>query len=404
MNVKVISRRSLLTGGALLTSLGLYSYQRGLRYPRLSFEHEAVSSTLSAAHLNLSFKDCIAVNDNTLRAIAPEPSVTIKLTKGSSSFEINNIANNAILDINQGRAYKGSVDQQVQGIRRQVYIESGGEQTLTLKWTVPNSNGFEFAVMGDTGGGAELTWTLKRAHQLGAQFLLHLGDFNYSEGEYDSAIDQFNNAKLPCYVTIGNHDFHDNGLIYDKFLKQIGPMNHAFELAGTRFINLDTAADFWPKQSGQRGHLLRILGAQAPFLGEQILFTHRPMKDPRPHDDHDIGGIGEIDWLARQARHLGVSTILNGHVHHSAEIDFQGLRQLTIGEGLGHEDLVLQKPVAKIMMAKVEPGRKLEQRWEELNMPWSEHLSPTHLIKLKRDGRNKQLEWYQAILAANGVT
>ncbi|MBL4672911.1 MAG: hypothetical protein JKX81_11685 [Arenicella sp.] len=87
-------------------------------------------------------------------------------------------------------------------------------------------------------------------------------------------------------------------------------MNHAFELAGTRFINVDSAADFWPKQSGHRGKLFSSLGAATSFIGEQVLFTHRPLKDPRPHDDHEIGGIGAIDWLAKQSRELGVSTIL----------------------------------------------------------------------------------------------
>jgi predicted phosphodiesterase len=401
----VISRRKLLTSGALLTTLGLYSYHRGLRYPRLSFEHHTLDSELSTPQLSLAFENCIALDSTTLRAIAPEPLVTIRHAKGNSSFEIMNLASNATLEVGKDgpNSQQDVIDQQVEGTRRQIHIQSRVEQNLTLKWTVPTTDGFEFAVMGDTGGGTELAWTLKRAHQLGAQFLLHLGDFNYTDGEYDLAIEQFNNSQIPCYVTIGNHDFHDNGLIYDKFLQQIGPMNHAFELAGTRFINLDTAADFWPKDSGQRGKLLQNLAIEAPFVGEQVLFTHRPLKDPRPHDDHEIGGNGQIDWIAAQSRSLGVSTVLNGHVHHSAELDFQGLRQLTIGEGLGHENLVRQKPVAKIMMARVEPGKKLEHRWEDLNMPWSEHQSSTHLVKLTRDNRVKQLEWYNALLAPDAL-
>ncbi|MBL4671264.1 MAG: hypothetical protein JKX81_03305, partial [Arenicella sp.] len=101
MIVNLISRRRLLASGALLTSLGLYSYQRGLRYPQLSFEHKAADSTLSTAQLNLTLtlKDLIAVDATTLRAIAPEPSVTAKVAKGSSSFKITNIANNTVIGI-----------------------------------------------------------------------------------------------------------------------------------------------------------------------------------------------------------------------------------------------------------------------------------------------------------------
>jgi len=397
----VITRRRLLAGGALFTALGFYSHQRGLRYPRLSFEHKAPDSRLSTAILELSMTDCIAVNSTTLRAIAPEPRLSIKHVKGATSIEVLNVASNAVIDINtEAAAY---VDEEINGTTRIIHLRSSSMQLISLSWALPVDDGFEFAVMGDTGGGAELAWTLKRAHQLDAQFLLHLGDFNYSDGEYEHAIELFYESKVPCYITIGNHDFHDNGLIYDKFLRQLGPMNHAFELAGTRFINIDTAADFWPTYSGHRGALLDSLKKSETFDGEQIIFTHRPLKDPRPHDDHEIGGIGAIDWLSEQCRDLGVQTFMNGHVHHSAELDFQGVRQLTIGEGLGHENLVLQKQVAKIMMVKVEHDRKLEPRWVDLKLPWSEHLSPTHLVKLKRDRREKQLEWYKSILASNNV-
>lgn len=391
----MITRRRLLAGGALLTTLGLYSHQRGLRYPRLSFEHRSPNSTLATAQFDLKFTDCIAINASTLRAIAPEPRILIAPIKGEISFSVLNLASNAVLKFDAPTSV--TIDEEIDGTHRTVNIKSSTEQKISLNWSLPVSDGFEFAVMGDTGGGSELAWTLKRAHELGAQFLLHLGDFNYGDGEYDQAIEHFNNAKLPCYVTIGNHDFHDDGLIYDKFLKQLGPMNHAFELAGTRFINIDTAADFWPAHSGRRGALISSLKNTPPFNGEQVMFTHRPLKDPRPHDDHEIGGIGEIDWLAKQCRELAIKTVLNGHVHHSAELDYQGIRQLTIGEGLGHENLVLQKQVANIMMAKVEPGKKLAHRWVDLNMPWSEHQSPTHLFKLKRDRRHKQLEWYKSL-------
>lgn len=391
----MITRRQLISGGALLSTLGLYSYHRGLRYPRLSFEHKAHDQTLTTAQLEIKLKDCIALSNNSLRAIAPEPIVSIKLAESDSYFDVLNIASNASLSFDDHAA--GYIDEETDGLRRRIHIKSTARQEIRLKWSLPVEHGFEFAVMGDTGGGSELTWTLKRAHQLGAQFLLHLGDFNYTDGEYEQAIEQFNSSKLPVYVTIGNHDFHDNGLIYDKFLRQIGPMNHAFELAGTRFINIDTAADFWPAHSGQRGNLFKSLANSGPYNGSQVLFTHRPLKDPRPHDDHEIGGIGEIDWIAQQCRDLNIKSVLNGHVHHSAELDYQGLRQLTVGEGLGHENLVLQKQAAKIMIAKVEPNKELEPRWADLNMPWSEHQSPTHLFKLKRDARHKQIKWFESI-------
>lgn len=398
----MVSRRRLLIAGALLSATGVYAYQRGLRYPRLSFEPRALNDRLTTPQAIFELQNLIELHSPnglsqhqlSLRAIAPEANLTVHAQRGTLNFRVNNIAINAKLSI-EGKGIK-LVDEQIDGIDRKLKIESAVEQVLRLTWELPDEDGFDFAVMGDTGGGNELAWTLKRANELGAQFLLHLGDFNYSPGEYDDAISKFHNAPIPCYVTIGNHDFHDNGLIYESFLKQLGPMNHAFTIAGTQLVNIDTAADFFPAHAGLRGNLIKRLGEQA-FDGERIFFTHRPLKDPRPHDDHEVGGINEIAWLANALKNVGGTKLLTGHVHHSAELDFEGVHQYTIGEGLGHENLILQRPVAKIMMARVEQEQPFSHSWVDLNMPWSEHTSPTHTVKLKKDRRLKQLEWYQTL-------
>ena len=392
----MLSRRKLLSSGALLGGLGLYSYQRGLRYPRLSWEPQALANTASLANGRVIFKDAILTPSNHFRAIAPEPKLHIQANTGNVQFEIHNIADNATLHINSPPS--ALIEEQKNGLTRIVNIQTNGETDIRLQWQLNVGNGFEFAVMGDTGGGSELDWTLKRAHQLNAQFLLHLGDFNYTDGEYQKAIDAFGQSPIPSYISIGNHDFHSDGLIYQRFLNELGPMNHAFELSGTRFVNLDTAADFFPAHSGLRGQLLSNLMDQPKFSGEQVFFSHRPFKDPRPHDDHEIGGINEIEWLSQSIKALGGKHYLHGHVHHSAELDFDGIHQLTVGEGLGHEDLVLQKRVAQLLMAKVEPAMPLVHRWVDLNMPWSLHQSSTHTVKLRRDGRLKQLHWYHQLL------
>ncbi len=376
----------------------LYAHDRGLRYPRLSLEHSANRERHTIPHASLILKDAIATNTQALRAIAPEPEIRIETQRGQIKFTLSNVSPSAQLNI-RGRGIK-LINEDIDGLNRTIYIDSAITQTLNLKWQLDASDGFEFAVMGDTGGGSELAWTLQRAHALGATFLLHLGDFNYSEGEYDSAIELFKSAPLPCYVTIGNHDFHDNGLIYQQFLDQIGPMNHAFELAGARFVNIDTAADFFPTSGGQRGKLFNNL---LPHHGEQIFFTHRPLKDPRPHDDHEVGSINEVDWLSDKINALGGRHYLHGHVHHSAEFDFKGLRQVCVGEGLGYENLVLQKQVAKIMMAKIEPGSAMTYRWLDLELPWSAHQNPTHAHKLKKDGYWKQLDWYRTLLSGGNA-
>lgn len=391
------TRRSFLIAGAIKGTC-IYAYQRGLRYPRLSLETGRPTQRIKTSNAGLELSDAIVTclkRQINLRAIAPEPAIDIKLQKGKLKFSLNNVAKNATLII-EGQGIK-SVDEQTNGITRTVAIESTTTQRLKLRWHLPVEDGLDFALLGDTGGGDELTWGLTKAHQLGAQFLLHLGDFNYGNNEYDLAINAFKESPIPVYVSIGNHDFNDDGLIFQRFLDEIGPMNHAFELAGTQFINIDTAADFLPVGGGNRGDLFASLNDDQNDYSDRLFFSHRPLKDPRPHDDHDAGQPNEIDWLANAIAELGANTLVTGHVHHSSELDYKGIHQWTVGEGLGHEDIIQQKQVAKILLGRVEPGKKVAYRWADLGMPWASHTSYTHEKKLRIASRKRQLEWFNQL-------
>jgi hypothetical protein len=270
-----------------------------------------------------------------------------------------------------------------------------GDSSNSLSWSLPEQEGLEFAVIGDTGAGLELEWVLTRAAQLNAQFLLHLGDFNYGEGEYERAIELFYTSAIPCYISIGNHDYNDSGLIYQSFIDQLGPMNSTFEFAGTRFVNIDSAASFFPPGSGHRGRLIDQLRSSPDAVADNVFFTHKPFEDPRPGRGHDIGGWKEKDWLLWQMRDLGANTILTGHVHRSAELDFQGIKQYTAGEGLGYQDIVSKKQVSQILMGRVESGQAVNYSWENIDMPWSAHTSPAHTKKLELEQPKELLDWYR---------
>jgi hypothetical protein len=392
------SRRNFLL--ACSAGAGLYVYHRGLRYPRLGFEHRSPPSQFSLRETSVKLEHAIVARDNadhaptSLRAIAPEPTIHLQsLAQEKLTLEVTNIATDSRLEVS-GSSH-ASVHENISGINRKLEIAIGAEQSINLAWRVADQEGAYFAVIGDTGGGHELQWVLQRAEKLGAQFLLHLGDFNYSEGEYGRAIELFKAAPFPCYVSIGNHDYNASGLIYHQFLNQIGPMNHSFTLAGVRFVNLDSAADFFPASAGRRGDLIENLKQDQTEHFDQVVFTHRPFQDPRAGQDHVIGGIGEIDWLHNQILALGAKDILTGHVHRSAELDFAGLHQWTAGEGLGFEDIVHQKQVAKLLMGKIELGSRVTYQWQALDMPWASHLSPTHEIKLQKEQSKSKLDWYR---------
>ncbi len=391
------SRRHLLALG-LAGAGAAYVWHRGIRYPRLSFEPEPLTTQQHNASHHLQWSDLIATDEwsTSFRAFAPEPTLEVIRARSPLQISVNNVSPKARLLVSN----KSFVDihETVDGIKRFVNLPASNER-ITLAWQLNDQEPIRFAVIGDTGANQELNACLDRAVELGADYLLHLGDFNYADGEFDTAIRLFQNAPLPCFVSIGNHDFRDNGLIYEQFRRQIGPMNNAFNLFGKRFVNLDTAADFFPAGRGNRGALMRQLYNKTVPTQNQVFFSHRPLKDPRPHDDHEVGGINEVAWLSKAIQKSGGGIYLNGHVHHSAEFDFEGVRQYTIGEGLGHEDLILQRQVAQLLTIDVGKDEPLAINWQDLNLPWAAHQSPTHAYKLKRDGRSQQLEWYQSLMA-----
>ena len=381
---------------------GAYINHRGLRFPRMGFEPRPLLFERDTTRARLSLEDCCFITpdktdgDQTeefiLRAFTPHPKIDVEMHVPALQLHVINISPKAELVIEAGAEI--DIQEQTTGTKRVIEINNGAEHSIRLSWHLPNQERILFAVIGDTGGGDELTWCIKRAQQIQAEFLLHLGDFNYSAGEYDLAIEKFQNSPIPIYISIGNHDFNDSGLVYKKFRQQLGPMNNSFVVANTRFVNIDSAANFFPPYAGNRGALITQLRSSDEQFSDQLFFTHKPFVDTRDGHHHNMSGLGEIDWVQQAMSDLGVNHLLCGHVHRSSGIEVNGIQQWTAGEGLGFEDIRAQKQVASILVGEASATSKLNFRWQPLEMPWADHTSPTHLKKLRKQGLTKQLEWY----------
>lgn len=394
-----MKRRHFLIASGLI-SASAYINHRSLRYPRLSFEPEELTKQYNSEGSQLDLSDFIAIkgsstNDIHLRAIAPQPQITLNSladTTGSVVIQASNLSPRAMLQVEADP--KVNIHEAVDGIHRTIEISNLTKNNpVELIWRLPDQQ-IRFAAIGDSGGGTELDWCLQRSAQLDADFVLHLGDFNYGEGEYDRAIEQFNQSPIPVYVTIGNHDFNDSGLVYQQFLDQIGPQNHSFTIANTRFTNLDTAVNFFPAYSGNRGRMMRQIKSSSEQVNDHVVFTHKPFVDSREGQDHDISGVGEKSWLRNAMQDIGAKDLLCGHVHHSSERDYEGIHQWMAGEGLGHEDLVHKKLVCKVLIGEIVAGQDVVYEWQDLNMPWALHQSHTHEKKLKAYNHIEQLDWY----------
>jgi hypothetical protein len=368
-----------------LATLGLtgYSYTRGIRIPPLRWEPKPLATNFSIDQVDIEVSELIQSTtqvaeqvDYSFRAYAPEPALRLTANKKSIlRISVNNVAHDARLNIVQGRP--ASVVESIDGINRILELTIDSPEPLTIEWKLPPRTSYSFAAIGDTGGQSELAWCIQRAKGLGAQFLLHLGDFNYSSSDYANSIKLFNSAPLPVYVSIGNHDFHDSGPIYQKFLADIGPLNNFFQIGKTRFANIDTAANHLPYGAGSRGQILQQMALQVDAVNHTVVFTHRPFYDPQPNSDHDMGSVGERDWLIGALKEANVQSMLSGHIHIFHRKQFQGIDSIIVGQGLGHQDLLVNDiNYSKMAIGRVSEDGSVEFQFAPLRMPMGLHCHP----------------------------
>lgn len=329
----------LVLGLSIGGFLGLGFFIFGLRLPPLQWEPaarptemESLDGTFYAEGQDVTY---VRSEEGALvfRASTPSPTLIISAKETTTA--------KVVLQNVHPDTLPGSVGPtRVEGLTRyyEFEIEPGIGVLIQPRFDRERA-AFRFAAIGDTGGGVALSWALQRAEALGADFLLHLGDIEYQQGDMERAAIALNAANIPTYTCIGNHDFHDGlDLVHKRFTELIGPRNSMFDLGGVRFLNLDTAADTWPADGGERGALMdSLLAAGFPAEQELIVFTHRPLNDPRPsagEDGHGIGHGAEVDWLLQSYQTLGADALLHGHIHET-HIDYaNGIPAYIVGNGL----------------------------------------------------------------------
>ena len=371
-----ISRRQFILGSTAAGAAGLasYTFQRGLRIP--PFHWEPNHMALKMGSLNHQTNQLLLLPATTeqksyWRATTPEPNLVLQSSdKRETILEVQNLSAKAVLSVTGA-----DHEERISGTQREIKLKLSAEKPTSLSWQLENQDdGISFAAIGDTGGDLELGWCMQRASGLGADFLLHLGDFNYQEGDYQRTIDYFKTAEIPTYVSIGNHDFHDSGGIYGRFISEIGPLNQVFEIANTRFLNIDTAAGFFPISSGHRGRLFSTLQQQK--VVNTIAFTHCPLVDPDSNSHHDIGSEKERAWLIKQLHAVGVSSLLCGHIHINDRRTIANIDQLIVGQGLGHQDLLVGQDHSKMAIGNIDRSGKFQIELADLAMPMELHCHP----------------------------
>lgn len=382
-------RRFLIAaGGGLAAGGALYAYTRGVRFPLLHFAGTGPVTRAGTGSVEVSAQGAIFQriegDEFRFRAFVPEPAFTVR---GNARVVVENLHPGAALEVDDPGSSGRSPTEDRDGLTRTVDLQAvaGGSR---FRWRFAGSGQYRFAAIGDTGGGTELQWALRRAAELGADFLIHLGDFYYEDGDFDRAAANLNAADIPTYGAIGNHDFSLGWrALYPRFHRVVGPSNSVFRLGGVEFVNVDTAADFIPAERGRRAQLLEQLRPvdSIAAIRERVAFTHMPLRDPVDERSHAVGRPAEARWLRDRFLGTGTRSLLAGHIHVKEEFDDQGLHTYIAGQGLGHADLIGDqpyRPFAEILLGDVEPGSAVRYQWRPLNLPFEAHCNARNLVVL----------------------
>ena len=380
--LKPTRRRFLLLAGyGLVAAGGGYGYARGLRFPPLDLVGDGPTTAWKAAGAAVSARGAFfKAMDNgafRFRAFVPEPVFTVQGDgRRPVRIAVENLHRDARVGA-QGPA-TGSLHEERDNLQRTISIKPSAGAKAGFSWRFPKRDAFRFAAIGDSGGGTELHWVLKRASQLGADFMLHLGDIYYEKGDLERASGHFHDADIPAYSAIGNHDFNDNWHAeYPRFHRLIGPGNFIFRLGGVEFVTFDTAAMFFPADRGRRGQMLDGLEpiGSNPAIRDRVAFTHMPLRDPDPKRGHAVGRAAEARWLRERLLSAGTRNLLVGHIHIKDEFEDHGLHTYISGQGLAHADLIVDHAYAEILLGDVVPGRPVAYQWQPLKMPFNWHCN-----------------------------
>jgi 3',5'-cyclic AMP phosphodiesterase CpdA len=299
------------------------------------------------------------------RACVPEPRLTLASRRSPLRVRLENVHARATSSLAAERVAPTTL-----------LYECTAEAPLAAQISLPHQQRWRAVALGDTGAEFALEWFLARAAELQADFALHLGDLAYTEDGIARAARALRSAPLPVYTTIGNHDFHaGTRLLHEGFARSIGPLNSFFAAGGVRFLNLDTAADSWPAGAGARGRTLARFHAQGGS-GPVVVFTHRPLVDPRPEvvaagESHGVNRGSESAWLRARMREIGADLLLHGHIHTHLEHELDGIPVRIAGGGLGLTLGGAPDPDARLVVLEWEEDapESIEVSWEPLNLP-----------------------------------
>jgi predicted phosphodiesterase len=178
--------------------------------------------------------------------------------------------------------------------------------TATYRLVAPTKTQFKFAVIGDSQGHNDI---LERAIETmaGVDFVIHCGDLTPTGTgtEYSAAEETLNLSSAPVFITPGNHDIKNGGVV--QFKDRFGPTSLSFDYGGVRFALVDS--------SDLSISTEEIEWLRGVFEGanEKILITHAPSYDPW-EGNHTLDPAS-CDRVQDFVLEEHVNAVFTGHIH-----------------------------------------------------------------------------------------
>jgi predicted phosphodiesterase len=259
-----------------------------------------------------------------LRAWQPTPTIHVaEPGAGPVTIELENVPGRI------GLRASGPVEENRTGKTRILRFAPGETRQLLL---VDRGREVTFAVLGDTGDDPTFPEALRRADELGAEFLLHVGDLIYGDEQMPNIARIVAQSPIPVFIVRGNHDYRNTERI--EFMRALGPPYYAFVVGGATFIVLDNAGNYLPtfwRRSTQYRWFAAIL--DVPREGPLFVAMHKPLFDRRPTHEAYLDDEPFATQLMRDFVRVRLDAALTGHVHdHHLWVE-QGIPFVVSGEG-----------------------------------------------------------------------
>lgn len=177
---------------------------------------------------------------------------------------------------------------------------------------------------------------LDRAVKSKCDMVIHMGDFTHKPAEFRDYVDFYNDFKIPCYHTIGNHD--DDGNVHEETLDayRLERSYYHFDRNGFRFVVTDTnhclidgewvhysKGNYYAVGRKDSSNISRVSPAQLEWMKATIESSPYPCI-VTSHASYERAYGGSPDGKAvrailneANAKHPGrVRLVINGHHHH----------------------------------------------------------------------------------------